>query len=173
MKIEEMADIFLNSANFASHAFLNLAPPSRYALNLKALIKVSKVSWTSQLSYEILRSTLERKFDKTNFISPKSTPPKSPHLLGLKRWNKQYFLLPLFSSHSAVKVGILFIQCGVPSYNCLDVLEIKPGKRRQHQQPFFLYLILKFSKSAAVLKLHNNTIERTQYTHLHGSFQVD
>ena len=44
MKIEEMADVFLNSANFASHAFLNLAPPSSYALNLKALIKVSKVS---------------------------------------------------------------------------------------------------------------------------------
>ena len=52
MKIEEMADVFLNSANFASHALfnfvshalLNLAPPSGYALNLKALIKVSKVS---------------------------------------------------------------------------------------------------------------------------------
>jgi hypothetical protein len=44
MKIEEMADVFLNSANFAPHAFLNLAPTSVYALNLKALIKVSKVS---------------------------------------------------------------------------------------------------------------------------------
>ena len=44
IKIEEMADVFLNSANFASHAFLTLAPPSGYALNLKALIKVSKVS---------------------------------------------------------------------------------------------------------------------------------
>ena len=54
MKIE---DVFLNSANFASHAFLNLAPHSCYALNLKALIKVSKVSWTSQLSYGILRSS--------------------------------------------------------------------------------------------------------------------
>ena len=42
MKIEEMADIFLNSANFAPHAFLTLAPPSGYALNLKAL--VAKVS---------------------------------------------------------------------------------------------------------------------------------
>ena len=83
MKIEEMADVFLNSANFASHAFLTLAPPSGYALNLKALIKVSKVSWTSQLSYEILRSSFERKFDKTNFISPKRTPPKSPHQIGL------------------------------------------------------------------------------------------
>ena len=61
MKIEEMADIFLNSANFASHAFLTLAPPSGYALNLKALIKVSKVSWTSQFSYEILKSSLEKK----------------------------------------------------------------------------------------------------------------
>ena len=77
MKIEEMADVFLNLANFASHAFFTLVPPRDYALNLNALIKVSKVSWTSQLSYEILRSPLEREFDKTNFISPKSTPPKS------------------------------------------------------------------------------------------------
>ena len=83
MKIEEMADIFLNSANFASHAFLTSAPPSGYALNLKILIKVSKVSWTSQLSYELLRSSFERKFDKTNFVSPKKTPPKSPQFLGL------------------------------------------------------------------------------------------
>jgi hypothetical protein len=44
MKIEEMADVFLNSANFAPHALLTLAPPSGNALNLKALIKVSKVS---------------------------------------------------------------------------------------------------------------------------------
>jgi hypothetical protein len=44
MKIEEMTDVYLNSVNFAPHAFLNLAPPSGYALNLKALIKVSKVS---------------------------------------------------------------------------------------------------------------------------------
>ena len=83
MKIEEMADVFLNSANFAPHAFLTLAPPSGYALNLKVLIKVSKVSWRSQLSYEILRSSFERKFDKTNFISPKKTPPKSPCVLRL------------------------------------------------------------------------------------------
>ena len=80
MKIEEMADVVLNSANFASHAFLILAPPSGYALKLKALIKVSKVSWTSQLSYEILRYSFERKFDETNFISPKKTPHKSPCL---------------------------------------------------------------------------------------------
>ena len=44
MKIEEMAEVFLNLANFASHALLTLAPPSGYTLNLKALIKVSKVS---------------------------------------------------------------------------------------------------------------------------------
>ena len=44
IKIEEMADIFLNLANFVPHALLSLAPPSGYALNLKALIKVSKVS---------------------------------------------------------------------------------------------------------------------------------
>jgi hypothetical protein len=44
MKIEEMADFFLNSANFAPHALLTFAPPSSYALKLKALIKVLKVS---------------------------------------------------------------------------------------------------------------------------------
>jgi hypothetical protein len=68
---------FLNSANFSPNSILTLVPPSGYALNPKALIKVSKVSRTYQLSYEILRSSFERKFDKTNFISPKK------HLLGL------------------------------------------------------------------------------------------
>ena len=77
MKIEEMADVFLNLANFASHALLTLAPPCGYALNLKALIKVSKVSWTFQLSYEILISSLEKKIDKTNFISQKEHLPKA------------------------------------------------------------------------------------------------
>jgi hypothetical protein len=43
MKIEEMAEVFLNSATFAQHALLNIAPSSSYTLNLKALIKVSKV----------------------------------------------------------------------------------------------------------------------------------
>ena len=77
MNIDEMADVFLNLANFVPHALLTLAPFSGYALNLKALIKVSKVSWTSQLSYEeILRSSFERKFDSTNFISPKNTSQK-------------------------------------------------------------------------------------------------
>ena len=74
MKIEEVAIIFLNVASFVSYAFLTLAPPRGYALSLKALIKVLKVSWTSQLSF---RSLFERKFDKTNFISPKKTPPKA------------------------------------------------------------------------------------------------
>jgi hypothetical protein len=44
MKIEEMADVFLNTANFASNALLTLAQPSGYALKLKTLIKESKVS---------------------------------------------------------------------------------------------------------------------------------
>ena len=67
MKMEEMADIFLNSANFAPHVFLTLAPPSGYALNLKVLIKVSKVSWTSQLSYEILHLK-ENLIRQTSFL---------------------------------------------------------------------------------------------------------
>ena len=32
---------------------------------------------------KILRSSSERQFNMTNFISPKRTPPKSPHRLGL------------------------------------------------------------------------------------------
>ena len=44
IKIEEMEDVFLNSAYIAQHALLTLVPPSGYALNLKALIKVSKLS---------------------------------------------------------------------------------------------------------------------------------
>ena len=80
MKIEEMEDVFLNLANFVPHALLNSATPSSYALKLKALIMVSKVSRTSQLLYEILRSSFERKFDKTNFISPKKHFPKVPVL---------------------------------------------------------------------------------------------
>ena len=44
MKIEEKVYIFLNSANFAPHALLILAPSSGDALNLKSLLKVSKVS---------------------------------------------------------------------------------------------------------------------------------
>ena len=44
MKIEEMADVFLNSANFVPNTLFALEPPRGYALNLKALIKVSKVS---------------------------------------------------------------------------------------------------------------------------------
>ena len=81
MKIEEIVEVFLNSANFMPDAFLILAPPSGYALNLKSLIKVSNVSWTSQL---YMKYVLERKFDKTNFISPKKTPPKSPCVLGFR-----------------------------------------------------------------------------------------
>ena len=49
MKIEEMTDVFLNSANFAPHTILNLVPTSGYALKLNVLIKVSEVSGTSQL----------------------------------------------------------------------------------------------------------------------------
>ena len=40
LKIEEMVEVFLNLANFAKHTFSTLAPPSGYALNLKALIRV-------------------------------------------------------------------------------------------------------------------------------------
>ena len=85
MKIEEMEDVFLNSANFAPHAFLTLAPPSGYALNLKALIKVSKVSWRSQPSKKYL--DLHLKENKTNFVSCKKLLPSHSGLRGLRMPN--------------------------------------------------------------------------------------
>ena len=39
-----MDDVFLNLANFAQYALLTLAPPSKYALNLKALYRGSSLS---------------------------------------------------------------------------------------------------------------------------------
>ena len=46
--------------------------------------KIVKRSCSLNRYYRVLRFSFERKFDKTNFISPKRTPPKSPHRLGLK-----------------------------------------------------------------------------------------
>ena len=51
MKINEIEDVFLNSVNFEQHTLLTLDQPSNFFWNLKVLIKVSKVSWKSQLSH--------------------------------------------------------------------------------------------------------------------------
>ena len=84
MKIDEIADVFLNSVNFWQHSFSNLAPSSSYTMNLKTLTKVSKVEHLSfHMKYCILH--LNENSEKTNFISLKKTPPKSPHQLGLKQ----------------------------------------------------------------------------------------
>ena len=104
-----MADIFLNSAKFVKHKFLNVGPPSSYDLNLKALIKIPKVSWTSQLSYEILWSSFERNFNKTNFISPNKMPPQSPHLLGLICLLLQPISKPICGLQKCAKCGLSFI----------------------------------------------------------------
>ena len=59
----------------AKHTFLTVTTPSGYALNLKALVKLSNDDWISQLSYEILRFSFERKLDKLDF-SEKNTSQK-------------------------------------------------------------------------------------------------
>ena len=64
MKIDKMADVVIPSANFWPDAFSSLAPPSTYNMTLKTLTKVSKVSWASQLLYELLCSSFEWKFSK-------------------------------------------------------------------------------------------------------------
>ena len=79
MKIDKMSDVFTNSTNFSQHNFFTLAPPSSYALNLKALNKVSKVSF--HVNYCDLH--LKEKSEKTNFISPKKLLPGHPGLRGL------------------------------------------------------------------------------------------
>ena len=80
MKIIEMADVFLNLANFAQHTLLTLAPLSGYTLNLQALIKVSKVSGTSPLSYKVL---WKENSEKRNFNSLKKYLLKATVQLGL------------------------------------------------------------------------------------------
>ena len=73
MKIDKMANVFLNLANFAQHTLLTLAPPSGYTLYPKAWIKVSKVSAAEHLSFHMKYCDLHLKetSEKTNFISPK------------------------------------------------------------------------------------------------------
>ena len=73
-----MVDVFQNWANFWQRAFSTLVPPSSYTMT-----KVSKISWASQLSYEILYSSFEWKFRKDKLHFYQKTPPKSPHQLGL------------------------------------------------------------------------------------------
>ena len=92
---------FLNSANFAPHALLMLAPHSGYALNLKPLIKVSKVCWTSQLSHEILRFSFERKFDRTKNTSQKPASYRDKVVI--------YFLGSSMSLHMGVDPAIMMV----------------------------------------------------------------
>ena len=94
----KMADVFLNSAIFWQHVLSTLAPPSSYTMNLKTLTKVSKVSWTSKVSYEILYYSFEWKFRKDKLHFSQKTPPKSPHRLGLKASNIQVQFTTLFPS---------------------------------------------------------------------------
>ena len=95
-KIEEMASVFLNWANFTKHKFSTLEPPSDYALNLKALIKVSKVSWTSQLSYEILRPSITNGVHRNENFAPK-TLKNSPHKLLIIPLDHQFSVQQVFS----------------------------------------------------------------------------
>ena len=59
-------------------------------MKLTALNKVSKVSWASQLSYEILYLSFEWKFRKDKLQFSKKTHLKSPHRLG---WTKTVFFI--------------------------------------------------------------------------------
>ena len=98
MKTEDIANVFLNLANFVSHAFMTLAPPSGYALNLKAFIKVSQVSWTFQLSYETLKSSIKKKirYDQLH-CSEKYTSQKPASFRVKKQFSHFRTIRPLCS----------------------------------------------------------------------------
>ena len=75
MKIEEMGDAFLNSADFVPHALLNLAPPIAYALNPKALIKVSKLAEHLSFHMKYLDLCLkENLMRQTSFVRKEHLP---------------------------------------------------------------------------------------------------
>jgi hypothetical protein len=68
--------------------------------------------------------SLEQKFDNTNFISPKRTPPKSPHRLGfiICKWQVQKdFSIISPSFHHHFKICLLWLlhkkECSF--YSCL------------------------------------------------------
>ena len=65
MKIDEMVDVFLNLANSVQHALLTLAPPSRYNLNLKAIIKCQKLA--EHLRFQIMYCDLYLREQKPLF----------------------------------------------------------------------------------------------------------
>jgi hypothetical protein len=87
------SEMLQNHLSTHKNIVLNLAPPSSYNLNLKTLTKVSKVSWTSQRSHEILWSWFERKVRKDKLHFFQKTPPKSPGLLALRYWLVWYQLM--------------------------------------------------------------------------------
>ena len=75
MKIEEMKDVFLNSANFPPHAFLTLVPPIGYALNLKHWTSSQKLA--KHLSFHMKNFDLclkENLIRKTSFFQKAHLP---------------------------------------------------------------------------------------------------
>jgi hypothetical protein len=74
MKIEEMAGIFLNLSNFVKHTFLTLAPPRGYALNLKVLIKLSKVEHLSSHMKYLDLHLKENLIRQTSFLRKEHLP---------------------------------------------------------------------------------------------------
>ena len=121
---------------------------------LKALIKVSKVSWTSQLSYELLRSSFERKFDKTNFVSPKKTPPKSPQFLGLNH------VLTFYCTHnhslrSMFRVLVVFWPC---QWNLIKAFQTEANTSliTKMALKFFLNILVEVIRPS---KLQNSDIQ--------------
>ena len=100
-KIEEMVDVFLNLANFAPLALLTLAPPVGNALNLKALIKVSKVHLGFHMKHLdlYLKKNLIR---QTSYLQKNAS--QKPTSFRVNIWDKLYNLSWNFHSVYAIEV---------------------------------------------------------------------
>ena len=80
MKIDKMADVFLNSANFVQHSLLILATPSGYTLYPKA----EHLNFHTKYCDFHLKETLE----KTNELHfSEKIPPNSLGSLGLSTFD--------------------------------------------------------------------------------------
>ena len=58
MKVDKMAGVFINLANFAQHTLLGLAPPSGYTLHQKVLITLAQILTSTTIDFKREKKTL-------------------------------------------------------------------------------------------------------------------
>ena len=74
MKIDNMADVFLKSAEHKKNTVLTLVPPISYNLNLKYWPRCQKFAEHLSFHMKYFDLDLKEKSERKNFISSKKTP---------------------------------------------------------------------------------------------------